>query len=146
MKIRSKSSIQQKWDHLIMAYKDTVDENKTGSAPHTFEFFNEMADTLKDDPSVEPPIIHDSISGIKRKVPRAFGNDIHIEQTEKKPKKEQRATVSELKNLIQENTIQVIEYMKEQDKKWEESEKRRELAEESRHSDWMKMFGELLKF
>jgi Myb/SANT-like DNA-binding domain len=63
MKERSKGSIQQKWDALVSDYKDAVDaENQTGAAPIEFEYYDEMANIMRGDHAVSPPVIHDSIT------------------------------------------------------------------------------------
>lgn len=73
LKERTKASIQQKWDALLQKYRDIKDKiEHTGeeAIQNDWEFFKDMDNYLRKDPSIVAPIISDSIHGIKRKVPR----------------------------------------------------------------------------
>jgi Myb/SANT-like DNA-binding domain len=71
LKERTKASIQQKWDALLQKYRDIKDKiESTGeeAIQNDWEFFKDMDNYLRKDPSVVAPITSDSIYGIKHKV------------------------------------------------------------------------------
>lgn len=66
----TKASVQQKWDSLLQRYRDIKDKiARTGeeAVQNDWEFFNDMDEYLKEDPSVTAPVTCDSIHGIKHK-------------------------------------------------------------------------------
>ncbi|CAG8788622.1 19874_t:CDS:2 [Cetraspora pellucida] len=66
----SKTSIQQKWKSLHQKYrsiKDTIKNTGEEAVQTEWEFFNDMEEFLKNNPSISAPVTSDSISGIKRK-------------------------------------------------------------------------------
>ncbi|CAG8607380.1 6759_t:CDS:2 [Scutellospora calospora] len=70
LKERTKASIQQKWDSLLQKYRDIKDRiASTGEEPvqNNWEFFNDIDEYLRKDPSVTAPITSDSLYGVKRK-------------------------------------------------------------------------------
>ena len=68
LKQRTKTSIKQKWDSLLQKYRDVKDKiARTGEEPIEWEFFNDMDEYLKEDPSVTAPVTCNSIYGIKCK-------------------------------------------------------------------------------
>ena len=78
LKERTKQSIQQKWDSLLQKYRDIKDKiARTGeeAAQIDWEFFNDMDEYLKGDPSVTAPVTCDSIYGIKRKTKTTDNQD-----------------------------------------------------------------------
>lgn len=78
LKERSKASIQQKWDAVFQKYRDIKDTIAcTGEEPiqDDWEFYNDIDEYLRNDPSVQAPIISDSIRGIKHKMQDDSTND-----------------------------------------------------------------------
>ena len=70
LKERTKTSIQQKWDALLQKFRDIKDKiESTGeeAIQNDWEFFKDMDNFLRKDPSIVAPITSDSIYGIKRK-------------------------------------------------------------------------------
>jgi hypothetical protein len=81
LKERTKTSIQQKWDSLLQKYRDIKDKiARTGeeAIQNDWEFFNDMDEYLKEDPSVTAPVTCDSIYGIKRKVQKTENQDEEV--------------------------------------------------------------------
>ena len=69
LKERTKTSIQQKWDALLQKFRDIKDKiESTGeeAIQNDWEFFKDMDNFLRKDPSIVAPITSDSIYGIKR--------------------------------------------------------------------------------
>ena len=74
LKERTKTSIQQKWDALLQKFRDIKDkiESTGGEAiQNDWEFFKDMDNFLRKDPSIVAPITSDSIYGIKHKVEKS---------------------------------------------------------------------------
>ena len=81
LKGRTKASIQQKWDSLLQKYRDIKDKvARTGeeAVQNDWEFFNDMNEYLKEDPSITAPVTCDSIYGIKRKVEKIENQDDEV--------------------------------------------------------------------
>ncbi|GBB83823.1 hypothetical protein RclHR1_10490007 [Rhizophagus clarus] len=75
---RTKASIQQKWDSLLQKYRDIKDKiSRTGEEPiqNEWEFFCDMDEYLKEDPSITAPITVDSIHGVKHKIQKPENQD-----------------------------------------------------------------------
>ncbi|GES95438.1 hypothetical protein GLOIN_2v1486595 [Rhizophagus clarus] len=78
LKERTKASIQQKWDSLLQKYRDIKDKiSRTGEEPiqNEWEFFRDMDEYLKEDPSITAPITVDSIHGVKHKIQKPENQD-----------------------------------------------------------------------
>jgi hypothetical protein len=70
LKERSKTSIQQKWEALHQKYrniKDIITSTGEEATQNDWEFYQDMDEILKNDPSITAPVTSDSINGIKRK-------------------------------------------------------------------------------
>ncbi|RIA87819.1 hypothetical protein C1645_827241 [Glomus cerebriforme] len=84
----TKASIQQKWDALLQKYRDIKDKiESTGEKPFRMtEFFKDIDNYLRNDPSIVVPITSDLINGIKRKVLQKDAEDRIKENDIKKQK------------------------------------------------------------
>lgn len=81
LKERTKASIQQKWDSLLQKYRDIKDKiARTGEEPiqNEWEFFRDMDEYLKEDPSITAPITCDSIHGVKHKIQKPENQDEEV--------------------------------------------------------------------
>ncbi|CAG8622880.1 15157_t:CDS:2 [Funneliformis mosseae] len=71
LKERTKTSIQQKWDALLQKFRDIKDKIESTceeAIQNDWEFFNDMDNFLRKDPSIVALITSDSLYRIKRKV------------------------------------------------------------------------------
>jgi hypothetical protein len=133
---RTKESFQQKWITLVGLYKDARDSNTTGTEPNDWEFYDEMDDILKCDPTVEPPVIRDSMSGVKRKMD---------DDDERKSKKNgSTMIIEEFKELVTSSTNALIQFMKEEAKRQEEVERERQRKEEQRNDKMLDIFQQIV--
>jgi len=85
LKERTKASIQQKWDALFQKYRDIKDKiESTGeeAIQNDWEFFNDMDNYLRKDPSITAPVTSDSIYGVKRKAQKNADDDQDEEEPE----------------------------------------------------------------
>lgn len=78
LKDRTKQSVQQKWDNLLQKYrniKDTITTTGEEAIQNDWEFFDDMDEHMKKDPSITAPVTSDSINRVKRKQPKTKNKD-----------------------------------------------------------------------
>ncbi|CAG8519488.1 1593_t:CDS:2 [Scutellospora calospora] len=112
LKGRTKMSIQQKWESLHQKYrsiKNTIKNTGEGAIQTKWEFFNDMEEILKNDPSIIAPVTSNSINRIKHK-------QDNQEEDEKKKHlhNNEKANIEEFRILIKEQTEMIIETIKDQ--------------------------------
>ena len=90
LKEHSKTSIQQKWNAIFQKYcdiKDTISCTGKEAIQNDWEFYDDIDEYMKSDPSVHAPITSDSIRGVKHKMQDDLSddkNDHHNESVEVK--------------------------------------------------------------
>ncbi|GES86158.1 trihelix transcription factor GT-3a-like [Rhizophagus clarus] len=143
LKERTKASIQQKWDSLLQKYRDIKDKiSRTGEEPiqNEWEFFRDMDEYLKEDPSITAPIIVDSIHGVKHKIQKPENQDEENNIKKRKNSRsadEEKANVEEFRSFIKEQTETITEIMKNQFLHASEIQQRQ-------HSEQMEIFRQFL--
>ncbi|KAF0547188.1 trihelix transcription factor gt-3a-like: PROVISIONAL [Gigaspora margarita] len=117
LKERTKTSIQQKWDSLLQKYCDIKDQiASTGEelVHNNGEFFDDIDEYLRKDPSVTAPITSDSFYGIKRKSVEDQDDEKDIKKRKSTHAEEEKTNMEELRTLIKEQTETIAKIMNDQ--------------------------------